>query len=122
LQLWLVVPGIAVAGPAVGEQADDGAGFRGEVAAPRGQRVEAAVAAGGVGAEQALPVEQAGEGEGTEAHAGAAGELARRGVVGRGRAEQVREVSHAYVSGFDFSTVEDSVYRRRFKSVASIPI
>src|SRR5262245_43516703 len=69
-----------------------------------------------------MSVKQVGQSEGAEAHAGAAEEVATRRVMGRRGAEQVEVVRHAYVSGFDFSTVEDSVYRRRFKSVGSIPI
>src|SRR6266545_1146352 len=76
-EFGLVVPGIDVAWAAVDEQPDDGAGLAGEVARARRERVQVALV-GGIGGEQTLTVEQTGEGERAEAHAGAAKEVAPR--------------------------------------------
>src|SRR5262249_61630320 len=89
----LLAPGPRVRGPAVDEQPDGRPGPCGEVPGPRRQRVQAAVVRRrpGAGGEQPLAVEQPRQGERAEAHAGAAEELAPRGVMGGRRAEEMRD-------------------------------
>ena len=72
LQLGFVVPGIDVAGAAVDEQPDDRLGPGGEMAGPRCQGVQLALVVGA----QPLALQEAGQGEGAEPHAGATQEIA----------------------------------------------